>query len=166
MKMKVGFILSLILMLVIPTAFAQFNMKNPEENFTLSGRGMETDLYYFRVPASVTIEDAKTGKSWKGGEVIGVPGHYIDLLTQPQVEMAMKNNVSFNAKSDVPPAPKWPDTLMLELMVPAGFTIKNTDGRTVTGPSSIMLIVSAESMKKVPMGKRMEGYYEAGFQQK
>jgi hypothetical protein len=166
MKIKASFIFPAALMFTVSTAFAQFNMKNPEENFTPSGRGMETDLYYFRVPASVTIEDTKTGKSWKGGEVIGVPGHYIDLLTQPQIEMAMKNNVGFNSKSDVPPAPKWPDMLMLELMVPAGFTIRNTDGRMVTGPSSITLIVGADSMKKEPMNKRMEGYYEVGFQGK
>ncbi|MCP5426366.1 MAG: hypothetical protein H6970_15070 [Gammaproteobacteria bacterium] len=138
-------------LLVNTAAFAQFDNKTPA--FTEPGPGDKDYVYSLLVPEGITVT-SKTGKVFKSGDTIGIPGTLITLMGQKDAEAAAAANEHFNNKSPMP-KPEDRTHVMIALKVPEGVMIHSDDGRDLTGPAVLDLVVTAASMSKVKMTKPM-----------
>ena len=140
---------ALVLLLSATIAHAQAFQ---EKSFP-AGLGKPELKYHLLVPDGVTITNKK-GDVVTGGEVVLVPGANVTILESPYVKKQMNdtafkssfvNETSYSGM----PEEKVRDYAIGSVKVPEGVTVQSP-GKTITGPSSVTLMVTMAGMNATP----------------
>jgi len=140
-------VLSIVMAMFIGTsALAQFDDKTPA--FTEPGPGDKDFVYSFIVPEGITVT-TRAGQVYNSGEVIGIPGEYITLLS-PKVaaeQTAAEAEGAFNSKSNVPQTEDL-SQVAISIKIPEGAMLQHVDGRELKGPADVVMIVEQATVNR------------------
>jgi hypothetical protein len=151
MKTFMVSLLGVVLTLTLnAAAFAQFNDKNAA--FPAPGPGEADKEYTFIVPEGVTIETPQ-GETYKGGETIGIPGKYLELLATDRAEEIVTVGNAVGQQTE------WTEVEranygVVMLTIPEGVTVTRKDGSVLKGPTSVPMVVTMADLQLSEETKR------------
>ncbi len=142
---------SVVLVLLLSATIA--HAQGFEQKSFPAGYGKPELKYHLLVPEGVTITNKK-GEVLKGGQIVMVPGANVTILESAYVKTQMENpefKAGFiNAQNYVGMSEeKVRDYAIVSVKVPEGVTVQSP-GKTITGPSSVTLMVVKAKMDATP----------------
>ena len=138
MTVRISRLLGFVLALVAGVVYAQFDDKSFPP-----GRGLEDTVYMFRLAEGSTLQTA-SGKTFKGGELVGVPGKNITMIDPALVPQTInKYGDHFANKNEYMsmPAEQKSKYAIISVKIPEGATLTRADGSVYKGPTDVLLMV-------------------------
>ncbi|MDS4043050.1 MAG: hypothetical protein RKP20_17980 [Candidatus Competibacter sp.] len=161
--MKFLRICSTVLVLLLCAAIA--HAQGFDDKSFPAGYGKPELKYHLLVPDGVTITNKK-GEVYKAGQIVVVPGSNVTILESAYVKEQMKdpafessfvNKASYFGMSE----DKVRDYAIISVKVPEGVTVQSP-GKTITGPSSVTLMVVKAKMQATPNTMPAESWNTMG----
>jgi hypothetical protein len=143
MKTSIIWLFGAVLTLTLSTAaVAQFNDK--VSDFAAPGPADEEKEYVFIVPEGATLK-TPGGETYKGGEMISIPGKYLELLATDRAEEIVTLGNAVGQQTE------WTEVeranyAVLMLTIPEGASVTRKDGTVIDGLAMVPIVVTVADL--------------------